>query len=555
MKRGLFVEEYPHLLHEWDCEANFGMDPYHYTSGSHQVIHWKCREGHTWPAPIAKRCTGQNCPYCSGRLPIVGVNDLATTHPRLATEWHSERNAGLLPTEVTAGSGKKVWWKCENGHEWPAYICNRALKNYGCRKCSKHEVVIGENDLPSMYPKLAQEWDYEKNGVLTPQMVSIGSHKTVWWRCEKGHEWPAQIKSRVAGCGCRYCTNQDVWVGYNDLQTTNPELVVEWNWEKNEDILPTQVMAGGTRYVWWKCSKGHEWNATIVSRTHMNSGCPKCAAESQTSFPEQAILYYLSKATTVCSRYHEYGKEIDVYLPLLNVGIEYNGYWHTGKEEQDKRKVDFFAAKGIRIITVKEGAKNCITNDCIEYVYDHIRKETLAWTIESVFAILSLPVVSVDIYRDMQDIFSQYIVSEKENCLANRFPQLVEEWHPTKNGSLTPWNVTFGSGKRVYWRCERGHEWTAVIYSRANGNGCPYCAGRLIAEGENDLATTHPGLAQEWNIEKNGGLTAQQVTFGSHKKVWWICKCGNEWEAVIAKRAQGQGCKVCAQKAKRKREK
>jgi len=159
---------------------------------------------------------------------------------------------------------------------------------------------------------------------------------------------------------------------------------------------------------------------------------------------------------------------------------------------------------------------------------------------------LGLSQVSVDVVRDTQEIYDQYIVSEKENSLAERFPDLIAEWHPTKNGNLTPWKVSYGSGKRVWWRCKHGHEWSALIYSRTKGNGCPYCCGKMIAVGENDLQTTHPALAKEWNILKNGDLTPRDVTFGSHKKVWWICKCGYEWKAVIAKRVQGQGCKRCA---------
>lgn len=546
MKHDSFGKEYPHLLEEWDYEANQGIDPNRFSSGSHQRVQWICGNGHTWQTAISKRCSGSGCPYCSGRLPIIGKNDLATTHPELANEWHPTHNGTLTPEQVTAGSGKKVWWMCHNGHEWQAYICNRALKGYGCKYCSNKEVVVGHNDLATACPELSKEWNYERNAGLTPQMFSAGSSKHVWWRCELGHEWYAQIKSRVAGCGCKYCTNQDVWVGYNDLQTTHPEIALEWNTERNGDLKPTQVTAGSTRQVWWKCAKGHEWLASVVSRSHMKSGCSICASESQTSFPEQALFYYLNKVTVALNRYREFGKEIDVYLPLQNVGIEYNGYWHNGKEHHDLAKVRLLQEKGIRIIVVREGNENRIDADCIEYIYNHIKKDSLNWVIEKLFSILGLSQVSVDVVRDTQEIYDQYIVSEKENSLAERFPDLIAEWHPTKNGNLTPWKVSYGSGKRVWWRCKHGHEWSALIYSRTKGNGCPYCCGKMIAVGENDLQTTHPALAKEWNILKNGDLTPRDVTFGSHKKVWWICKCGYEWEAVIAKRVQGQGCKRCA---------
>ena len=100
-------------------------------------------------------------------------------------------------------------------------------------------------------------------------------------------------------------------------------------------------------------------------------------------------------------------------------------------------------------------------------------------------------------------------------------PQLAAEWHPTKNGDLTPENVTYGSNKKVWWLCPKGHDYQAKIGNRAMlGRGCPYCAGKRVIVGINDLATTHPQLAAEWHPAKNGDLTPRNVTYGSGKKVW-----------------------------------
>jgi len=64
----------------------------------------------------------------------------------------------------------------------------------------------------------------------------------------------------------------------------------------------------------------------------------------------------------------------------------------------------------------------------------------------------------------------------EENCLGTVNPSLAAQWHPAKNGSLTPGNVTAGSAKVVWWICESGHEWKAQINGRNRGSGCPYCA-------------------------------------------------------------------------------
>lgn len=81
-------------------------------------------------------------------------------------------------------------------------------------------------------------------------------------------------------------------MGYNDLATINPTLAKEWNYKKNGDLKPNMVKPNSDKKVWWKCVKGHEWEAIISSRNKGN-GCPICARELQTSFPEQAIYFYL----------------------------------------------------------------------------------------------------------------------------------------------------------------------------------------------------------------------------------------------------------------------
>jgi hypothetical protein len=136
----------------------------------------------------------------------------------------------------------------------------------------------------------------------------------------------------------------------------------------------------------------------------------------------------------------------------------------------------------------------------------------------------------------------------KDNCLRTVNPSLAREWHPMKNGKLTPRDVILGSSKRVWWRCKKGHEWQATIISRSKGIGCPYCAGSKVCK-ENCLKTNRPDLAKEWHPIKNEDLTPKDVTSGSSKKVWWRCKKGHEWQAVIAARTNGSGCIYCTGQA------
>ena len=135
-----------------------------------------------------------------------------------------------------------------------------------------------------------------------------------------------------------------------------------------------------------------------------------------------------------------------------------------------------------------------------------------------------------------------------EHNLAKLHPNLAKEWHPTKNGNLNPSDVTPGSHQKVWWKCLKkpNHEWPSTVNNRANGNGCPYCAGQKVCE-DNNLEFLYPNLAKEWHPTKNGDLKPTDVTPGSHQKVWWRCLKNkeHEWKTTVASRANGTGCREC----------
>lgn len=142
---------------------------------------------------------------------------------------------------------------------------------------------------------------------------------------------------------------------------------------------------------------------------------------------------------------------------------------------------------------------------------------------------------------------SHNIVLPGFNDLASRFPNLAAEWSE-RNYPLRPNVVTAFKNKKVWWKCSLGHEWHTLISTRAGGSQCPYCSGIKLLKGFNDLATTHPAIAEEWS-ELNYPLLPDQVNEKSTKNVWWKCRvCGNEWKAVINARVKGVSCPVCAER-------
>jgi hypothetical protein len=272
----------PDLALEWDYEKNGDLRPEQFVCGSNQNVWWKCRYGHEWKAMITQRVSKHTgCPTCLNQKVLTGYNDLSVTNPELLSEWHYEKNSDLLPTMVIAGSDRKVWWRCDQGHEWEASVYSRAKgkTRTGCPYCANKAVWIGYNDLVTVNSSLASEWNYAKNGDDRPEYYTASSGKKVWWICSEGHEWTATICNRSSKnnrTGCPVCRNQKILKGYNDLETLYPEIASEWDHEKNGTLKPSEISGGTGKKVWWKCSKGHEWEATVHSRTKLNCGCPIC---------------------------------------------------------------------------------------------------------------------------------------------------------------------------------------------------------------------------------------------------------------------------------------
>lgn len=134
------------------------------------------------------------------------------------------------------------------------------------------------------------------------------------------------------------------------------------------------------------------------------------------------------------------------------------------------------------------------------------------------------------------------------NCLAKTHPNIAAQWHPTKNGNLTPYNTSYGSEKKVWWKCDKfsDHEWQSTVSNRIKGRGCSCCVSRTIVP-SNCLDTSYPGIAKEWHPFKNNELTPHKVSKRATKKVWWQCTFGHEWQANISDRTKsnGTGCPYC----------
>ena len=200
---------------------------------------------------------------------------LATTHPELAEQWGPGNDR--TPEDVTYGSQYKAEWVGPCGHTWHATVQSRASRSQGCPYCAPNplKILSGFNDLATRYPDVASQWHPSRNTV-TPSEVTGATGKKAWWLGSCGHEWESPVYNRtIGGQGCPFCTGKRVLAGFNDLATTNPELLPEWH--PDNEKTPQEVTAGSHYRARWVCSKGHEWEVKVQNRAKQGSGCAVCS--------------------------------------------------------------------------------------------------------------------------------------------------------------------------------------------------------------------------------------------------------------------------------------
>lgn len=249
-----------------------GWDATTVLPGCNEERTWICDQGHKFKRTVYEQVAAVNkckfCPQTRRSKTITGINDLATTHPKIAEEAD-----GWDPREYTPGSNYKMEWRCKKGHPFEQAIQNRTLQGQGCPYCSNRYVWKGFNDLQTKFPMIAMEasgWD--------PSEVLWGSAKSTLWECPKGHIYEATINMRTmskkgvfAGTGCPVCAGRIVLAGFNDLQTHYPEIAREaYEWD------PTTKTRASSEKVNWKCLNGHIYPSTIGNRTSTGAGCPVC---------------------------------------------------------------------------------------------------------------------------------------------------------------------------------------------------------------------------------------------------------------------------------------
>jgi hypothetical protein len=302
-------------------------------------------------------------------------------------------------------------------------VANRARGGTGCPYCAGTRPTPG-GCLAATHPALAREWHPTRNGALRPTLVSAGSNRLAWWRCEAGHEWWARIRYRSQDHpDCPACARARARAE-RSLAAMSPSVAAEWHPARNGALTADQVGASSRRQTWWRCATGHEWSATIAARVREGRGCPACD-----------------------------GTSLAASHPRVAAG------WHRGRNGR-LGPLDVTAGSG------REAWWRCPAG----HEWQRAVRLQVAWPMCPQCRALA-----------------GESPRRRWGPLDRSHPELAGQWHPEYNGDLLPRQVSAGSKRRIWWRCADGHEWEAPIDRRAiRGGGCPGCArvgvaSRLVA--------------------------------------------------------------------------
>ena len=361
---------------------------------------------------------------------------------------------------------KTVYCKCTQcGGNFTKTLQTLKDRGVNCPYCShrtsKKIVRVGVNDLLTMDMQLASEWAEDLNGKLASEVLFNTSAKG-WWRCKKcNNTWEAQVSTRYyQHTGCPYCINQKVKKGYNDLASQYPDLLKEWDYEKNT-VSPDTIIGTTLKNYWWKCKIcGKSWKTSPSTRIRQHTGCPNCQA-LHTSYPEQFFFKCFERLNIgAINRYKIDGVcELDIYLRDIGVGIEYDSRYHTMdySERRELSKYNYCKQKGIHLIRVKTHSSSWDNSvaDKLFYVSERADKDGLVAVFKKLFTYINNISEIKNVNISFDDVERESRLASKrinyEDSLEYLYPNLAKEY--SDKNIVKASEIHSGSSKKVLWVC------------------------------------------------------------------------------------------------------
>jgi hypothetical protein len=405
--QGRFPEIAEELIPE---RSGFAADEVLY--GCKDVAWWSCPAGHPdYDMPVNSRTNPgqqQGCPYCAKKR-LAPEDSLAHVAPSVAQEFLSEVN-GTTPDAIFSQDNRRYVWQCSEvpGHRWPASPNNRVGKNSGCPYCSGAR-VWELNRLADLRPDLAAEWDSERNGTLTPEQVSVGSGREIYWTCPKGpdHRWKARVHKRAAGQGCRFCTGHEASES-TSLLFLRPDLAAQLDAGKS-GVSAAALTLGSNKSVYWTCPlnpEEHSWKAKVLNRTLNGTGCPDCNVPG-TSAQEIRLAAELGVVLDIDLDRHTFPtptktEKVDVIVPALSLIIEFDGsYWHDSMQETDAEKSDRLRTASDYVVRVREDPLECLHPHDVVVPFQVTPEQAAVIVLDHLVALGAIPASTAEEYRQL----------------------------------------------------------------------------------------------------------------------------------------------------------
>lgn len=495
--RGFIEEERPDLIKEWHPSKNKGNTPFNIRAGSDKVIVWSCKEcGHVWETQAKNRVIkNTGCPKCHERYnvgfpelaiyfyvkqlftdaqlnaPLEGIGiyksvDIFIPSLNLAIEYdgghtHRERveidkkkscllldrdyrlirvrDNGLPPLDIE-GVQEYLYERSSNksiGNMIKHLLSIIQKQNIGLTneiELLKNKVnvdidnitilaqippIIEKDSLLDNCPEIEEVWDYDKNFPLRPEHFKQYSNFKAWFTCEQNHTTLAQIGSKSQGHGCKVCHGQVATEEYN-LELLFPGIAREWNYDLNENT-PDTFLPFSNQVAYWDCSKCKStYDKMINERTGGGENCPYCAGKRvnktnclSTTHPRLALVW-------------DFGKNGDLTPSDVTRGSHDKVWWIC--EQNHSYPASVYS---------RVGGRGCPL--CYE-LYGRYKPKK----------------------------------AKRQNSLVVKKPEIAKQWHPTKNGDISPSEVGAYAREEYWWVCENGHEWQKSPNSRRSAK-CRYC--------------------------------------------------------------------------------
>jgi hypothetical protein len=382
------------------------------------------------------------------RLPAPPTDQtLLSLFPLVAEEWDYKKNYPTTPDLFSPYSDQNVSWVCPFDHHWKATIKNRTLRQSGCPTCYRatHSANSREYHLKKLgslkkaNPAYLNEWDQDRNGELKPAQVTVGSNIKVWWKCPEGHSYQQALAQKNYGAGCPECFSLNrssifrkvIIIKKGSLLDKYPHIAQQWDDGKNGEEKPSEFTPGSHKAVWWVCDIGHSYRAPIRDRCRKGLRCPLCRPKPSRPIPSRHARLF-SEARPDLLHFWDDKKNLDISPESVHASSRQKVWWHCDKGHSYMQAI---ADK-----VTGSGCPECARKKRAETV--RLRK------------------------------------LERTGSLQDKFPELVIEWHPTKNGILQPQALSSGSHQTVWWRCLFGHEWQESPNRRTDKRrkyGCLIC--------------------------------------------------------------------------------